>query len=196
MRFSVFGVIIDITVPFAVVIAFLLIMDNSGLMSASLFAVVSHEIGHLLTMKYIGCAPRSVKFTASGVLICGTSYCSVKDNVVIALSGPIVNFVFALSFYCFNLIIDSRLVLVYSAVSLLVGLVNMLPIKGLDGGTICFAVLNAVCTEKAAFLFKLVSLLTAFVMITLGIIVFVTNFSNPSLLLLGLYLIILNIIKS
>lgn len=196
MRFCIFGVTFDITVPFVVVVAFLLIMDNTGLMSASLFAVISHEIGHLFIMKRIGCAPRSVKFTVSGVLICGTSYCSIRDNVIIALSGPFVNFVFALFFYCLNTIIDTRLILVNSAVCLLVGLVNMLPIKGLDGGTVCFAILNAICGAKAQVLFKLISLFTAVAMITIGIIVFITNFSNPSLLLLGLYLIILNIIKS
>ena len=196
MSFKVLNIKFDISVPFAVVITFLLLMDNTGLMTASLFPVVVHELGHLIIMKKIGCAPQSIKFSAAGILISGTSYCTLKENIFVALAGPITNLFLTLLLYLLGNIFSYKILIVYSAVQLLVALINLLPIKGLDGGAISLYIFEHFNIANAKMLCSLVSIITACAVIVFGTAVFIKNTSNPSLLLLGIYLIILNIMKS
>lgn len=196
MSFSVLGVKFNVSVPFAVVVAFLLLMDNTSLMSASLFAVVVHEIGHLIVMKKQGVAPKSINFTAAGILICGNAFFSVKQGIVIALAGPISNIVFTVCFYISGVLFKSDLLIIFAAVQLLVGLINLLPIKGLDGGTVLINLFYRLNLKNADMILSLVSIITAVLVTVLGTAIMVRNVGNPSLMLLGIYLIILNILKS
>lgn len=196
MSFSVFKVKISISVPFAVIIAFLLITDKTGLMSASLFAVVIHEMGHLVAMKAVKCAPKEVVFSAAGVLINGAAFCSATENVIIAVSGPVTNLIFTVLFYFAGVFFDTVLLVVFAAVQLILGVINLLPIKGLDGGTVLYFLLQKFGANNPNFALTLVSIFTAVAVTVLGAAVAVKNISNPSLLLLGIYLIILNVMKS
>ena len=92
MKFRLFKISFEISVPFAVMIAFLLIMDRTGLMTASLFAATLHELGHMAAMKISGCAPGSVKCCPAGILITGNAYKTAADSAFIAVSGPAANF--------------------------------------------------------------------------------------------------------
>ncbi len=196
MRFRFFGVSVDVSVPFAVILAFLLITDKTGLMTVSLAAILFHELGHFIAMKIEGCAPLAVKFCSAGVMISGTRYCTIKENAVIAVSGPLANFIFTLLFYCLWLVSGAYLMLVFAAVQFIVGAVNLLPVKGLDGGTLFVCFLKIFPKVNVKLVFTVVSVLMACAMTVLGAAVAVKNVSNPSLLLLGIYLIILNIMKS
>ena len=94
MRFSVFGINFHISVPFVVLISFLLIIDKTGLMTASLAAVAVHELGHIIAMKSLKCLPKEIDLHFGGILICGTAYCTFSENAIIAFSGPFANFLF------------------------------------------------------------------------------------------------------
>lgn len=196
MKFKALGISFNISVPFAVIIAFLLITDKTGLMTVSLVAVFLHELGHFIAMKIQGCAPLSVDFCSAGVLISGTRYCTIKENAVIAFSGPLSNFIFTLLFYCMWLITDVYCFLVFAAVQFILGFVNLFPVKGLDGGTLFICFLKLFPKVNVKLVFGFVSNFTACVITILGAAIAVKNVSNPSLLLLGIYLIILNIMKS
>ena len=60
MIFKLFNIEFQISVPFAVMLAFLLVTDKTGMMSASVSAVALHELGHLIWMKRCRTAPKSV----------------------------------------------------------------------------------------------------------------------------------------
>ena len=195
MSFKLFGVWIEISVPFAVMIAFLLIMDKTGLMSASLLAVVCHEVGHLAAMKVLKCSPCSIKLSAAGILISGSSYCTAKENILVSLSGPFANIITFALFFALGKFTGVFYLIVISAVQLIVGLMNLLPIIGLDGGTVLYILLSKSKRINARLVAYLISVFTAFVVTVLGAAVAIKNVGNPSLLLLGVYLIILNIIK-
>ena len=196
MKFKAFGVSFDVSVPFSVIIAFLLITDKTGLMTVSLVAIILHDLGHSIALKIQGCAPLSVKFCSSGVLISGTRYCTIRENAIIAFSGPFSNFIFTLLFYCLWQVTDIYYLLCFAAVQFIVGFVNLFPVKGLDGGTLFVCFLKLFPKVNVNLVFGIVSFLTACAMTVLGAAVVVKNVSNPSLLLLGIYLIILNIMKS
>lgn len=196
MSFEIFGVKFKISVVFAVITAFLLVTDKTGLMSASLIAVLVHETGHLIAMKAAKCAPGSVELCAGGILITGNAACTAKDSLLIALSGPVANFLCFALLFCAAKLGDGVTVYAFSAVQLLVGAVNILPIKGLDGGSVLKIILSHFRKCNAALILKAVSFFTAAAITVIGTAVAVKNVSNPSLLLLGIYLIIINILKS
>ncbi len=193
MIFKLFNIEFQISVPFAVMFAFLLVTDKTGLMSASLLAVVLHEIGHLIWMKKCRTAPKLVKMSLGGVLMVGSAFCTAKESISIALAGPIVNFLFTAVFYFFGVYFDNVLLAAFGVVQFLVGAINLLPVKGLDGGTVLTVLLEKYCKRNVALIVKLVSFCVSVGVLVLGIAVAVKNTSNPSLLLLGIYLIILNI---
>ncbi len=193
MIFKLFNIEFQISVPFAVMFAFLLVTDKTGLMSASLLAVVLHEMGHLLWMKKCRTAPKSVKMSLGGVLMVGSAFCTAKESISIALAGPIVNFLFTVVFYFLGVYFDNVLVVAFGVVQFLVGAVNLLPVKGLDGGTVLTVLLEKYCKRNVVLIVKLVSFFVSVAILVLGFAVVVKNTSNPSLLLLGIYLIILNI---
>ena len=192
MSFRIFGVNFEFSVPFAVLLAFLLVTDSTGLMSASLLAVALHEIGHLFAMLITKCQPTKIKCGLSGILISGNSYCTQKQTLLISVSGPLMNLLLTAVFLGFGVVFDSYMLCVFSAVQFLVGAVNLLPIDGLDGGDILKNILFSISVKNAGFLCSLVSIITACAVFVLGLAVVVKNVSNPSLLLLGIYLIILN----
>lgn len=192
MSFRVFGVNFELSVPFAVMLAFLLVTDSSGMMSSSLLAVAMHEIGHLVAMRLTKCLPTSIKCGLGGILISGNSYCTQKQTVLISLSGPLMNLVLTAVLLVLGTAFKSYMLCVLSAVQFLVGKMNLLPIDGLDGGDVLKNILLSTNIKNVGFVCSLVSIITACAVFVLGLAVAVKNVSNPSLLLLGIYLIILN----
>lgn len=195
MRFKVLGVSFHISVPFCVMLAFMLIVDQSGLMTASILAMLVHEFGHLLMMRFCKCLPREVSFGFCGITIIGTSFCTVRESFLIALFGPFSNFmIFALCFVS-GILLKDDVMAAFGVVQLLEGAVNLFPVKGLDGGTLLGVAIKHSRIRYKRFIFNSVSVLTSAVIFVGGMAVAVKNVSNPSLLLLGIYLIILNVCR-
>lgn len=195
MRFSFLGLKFYISVPFCVMLSALLFMDKTGFMTVSLLAVLVHEAGHIFMMKRLNCAPSYISFNLWGMLISGVKFCSVKENILIAISGPFANFLFSALFYCFYKFDFGFCFAVFSAVQFLVGALNILPIKGLDGGTVLREICLSVLKKNGGIVFSLISIISASAVLVVGAIITFKNNDNPSLLLLGLYLIILNLLK-
>ncbi len=195
MTLNILGVRVEISVPFTVLLVFLLINDKTGLMSASLFAVFFHELGHLAVMVMYHCQPKTVKLSSSGILICGSAFCTAKENLIIAMSGPIVNLVLSVVFILLSKLFCCTLLLYFAVVQFLVGFVNLLPVKGLDGGTALNIILSKFSRINAEFICNIVSIVLSCLLLTVGVAVSVKNAGNPSLMLLGIYLLVLNLIK-
>ena len=102
MSVKLFGVSVYVSVPFAILLAFLLVTDRTGLMSASILAMLIHEVGHLIVMKLNHTEPKAVKCCLGGILIIGSRFCTAKSSVLIARAGPIFNFLFSFAFLFFD----------------------------------------------------------------------------------------------
>ncbi len=118
-----------------------------------LFAFL-HELGHLFAGILLGFKPQSLKLNALGLSV--NFKVNTKDynsklkngnilavkKLVIAISGPLVNFLLVFLFFLFNgkIFGIEKNILIYS--NLLIGLFNLIPIYPLDGGRIVKNILH------------------------------------------------------
>ena len=110
---------------------------------------------------------------------------SYKEDVFIALSGPAASFASALAAYLLSFAARYEEFELFAACSLIYGVLNLLPVGGLDGGR----ALYALCLQREIpRLYTAVSLVFLFLLWQLGIFfLFYTSF-NATLLLFCAYL--------
>lgn len=185
---------ITVTLPFCFLVTAMLIIDKTGLLTHSLIATLLHEFGHLICMQRVGCSINEVKFGFGGVIITAPlSPADTRDRLFIAACGPGVNVLAAAITAGIGYFLKADIFTVHAAVELITGIINFLPVNGLDGGTIAGLLISSKMPQKAAKASGIISLLFTAAVIVSGIFLIICGGSNPTLLLLGIYLALLNI---
>lgn len=196
MKFRLFGTEIYISFLFAAVITVMLATDKTGLIIPALFAVIMHEIGHLFAMWVLECAPKRIKLIPASVQITSNFSGRYKNDIIVAVCGPAVNFVLFLTLYFNYLAFKNQLVLYCALLNLIIGLFNSLPVAGLDGGTVLYSVISKKSNpNKAAVIVKIITLVIAFLIIVSAVVLTLKGKLNLSLYIVGIYLILMSIIK-
>lgn len=196
MKFKLFGTEIYISFLFAAVITLMLATDRTGMVLPTLFAVLMHELGHLFAMWVLECAPKKIKLIPASVQITSPMTKRYKNDIAIAVCGPIVNFVLFFTLYFNYLAFKNKLTLYYALLNLLIGVFNSLPVCGLDGGTVLKCLLaKRQGPDKAAVILKIITLIIALLIITAAIILTVKNKFNLSLFIIGIYLFIMSLLN-
>lgn len=123
--------------PFTAALALMILCDRSGLLSHAFLAALTHELSHLAAMLLCRAKPTAVHFKVGAVEIATPHRpISAGSQVFISLAGPMV-----------NLILGAILLMLFAAtgqrtfgnggiVQLCTGGFNLLPVLGLDGGTV------------------------------------------------------------
>lgn len=197
MIFRIFGTRIEITVLFTAVVAFMLILDRTGMMTGVLAATLLHEIGHLFVMYRLKCSPKSVTLKLGSINIekSNVPLSSMKE-VKIAFAGPFVNLLCAVAAYILYLFTGHLEWAVFSSVQIVVAVFNLIPVLGLDGGTILFTILSSKLTiDKALRIMQSVSVIITMLIIAAGLYIFIYMGANPSLLFVATYLIAMQCMK-
>lgn len=196
MKFKLFGTEIYISFLFFAVITIMLATDRTGLLVPTFFAITMHETGHLFAMWALDCEPKQIKLIPSSIQITRKFCSGYRNDIIIALFGPLTNFVLFLSLYCNFLAFKNQTVFYYSLLNLIICFFNLLPVKGLDGGTVLFSLLlNRFDLAKATLIIRLITFLFALAVIIAAVMLTVKGKINISLYIIGLYLIIMSIIK-
>lgn len=196
MRFKLFGTEIYVSFLFSAIIALMLATDKTGLAFPTLFAIFMHETGHLFCMWATDCSPKAVRLIPASVQIrtgIGSSY---KKDMAVALCGPAVNFLFFTVLYFNYAVFGNEAVLIFSLLNLIIGLFNMLPVIGLDGGTVLFAILiKRFEPNRACLIMRLVTLLIALSVLTVAVVMTVKGNMNISVYIVAIYLFVASIMK-
>ena len=105
----------------------MMISDRAAIIGVYMLAAVWHEMGHLIVAKLAGVAVDEMCLQAGGAVIhsCNMNY---RQEFWIALAGPAVSLLAA----AVGRYVSGQ----FSAVSLLLGVVNLLPVYPMDGGRI------------------------------------------------------------
>ncbi len=196
MKFKLFGTKIYVSFFFCALFTVMLATDRTGLILPTFFAVAVHEIGHLFAMWVLDCEPKQIRLIPSSVQIVSSFSRQYKNDIIIALTGPIVNYVLFFTLYFNYIAFKNEMVLYYALLNLIIAVFNSLPVKGLDGGTVLYSVLaKRGDSNRAALTVKLITVITATFVIIAAVVLTVKGKCNLSFYIIGIYLFIMGLIK-
>lgn len=196
MKFSFLGTKIYISFFFMAAITIMLATDRTGYMLPTLFAVVIHEAAHLFIMWVLDCAPVSVRLIPSSVQINKRFSFSQNNDILIAAAGPVANLLLCGCLYFNYAAFGNLTVLYYSLLNLIIGCFNLLPVRGLDGGTIIYnVILKFKGQEKAALIMQIITLILAVAVIFVAVTLTFRQKFNISVYIVGIYLFIMALMK-
>ena len=152
-----------------------------------------HEFGHLIAFWLIKLEIKEINFGFASVDICkarGMSFCGLKKELIVTLSGSAMNFLAFLIFWILYYSTQERKCLYFAVQSFAIGAVNFLPIDSLDGGI----ALNLILEKKFGFeksqkISKIVSWMFLLPIIIFGVYILLRSKYNFSVLILALYLV-------
>ncbi len=196
MKFRLLGTEIYISFLFVAVIALMLATDKTGLALPTLFAVGMHEIGHLFAMWLTETPPKSIRLIPASVQITRSISDRYKNDIIVALIGPAVNLVLFLTLYINYIAFKNEAVLYYSLINLIVGLFNLLPVTGLDGGTALFSLIakkNDV--NKALLTLRIITSVLGAAALFFAVTLTIRGQLNISVYIVAIYLLMSVLIK-
>lgn len=189
IKFNIFGINFLLSIGFFGVVTLMLYIDKTGLMLPTITAIVLHEVGHIIALSIFKSKPERVILRVGAVGISGRFLLTAKNEIIMLLAGPLVNVILFFAFFFFYFVFGNITILNFALVMLVMGIFNLLPIIGLDGGEILKIILGRYLSFSVAnLLLIIVSLITIFLILALGFLVLADTKSNISLILMALYL--------
>jgi stage IV sporulation protein FB len=191
MIFNVFGVKVEITFWFIALITFIISLNAPSNVLITVVSSLLHEIGHLLIMTSVGNKPQAIRFEITGMNIIRQQdfQISTKKEVLIALGGPLINFICFLISVVILCIYENENILTFGCINLILMIFNLLPINKLDGGLALYYILsqkfdNLTCTKTL----KITSVFFIALIYIWGIYAFVSSKYNISLIIIAIFL--------
>lgn len=196
MRLKLFGTEIYVSFLFTAIIAFLLATDKTGLFLPTLFAAIIHEIGHLLCLWACDCQPKAVRLLPTAVQIVNGFTKGIRHEAAISLCGPAANIVAFFALYVNYNITENLWILNFSLLNLILALFNLLPVWGLDGGTLLsLALAHFFDIDRAERIVRIVTALFSAASFIAGVYLWVSGRLNISAFIVAIYLMLGALIK-
>ena len=138
---------------FVLIFLCLLAQDNQKMALSVLICMAIHEMGHIMLFLAFKVKIKEISLGATGATITpATSLTSYKKEIAIAIGGPFLNLGTLALVYPSIHIYEVRLFGIneYIAIfSLMFALINLMPIKDLDGGRIVRCAIAILFTDSA-----------------------------------------------
>lgn len=196
MKFKFFGTEIYVSFLFCAVLCFMLAIDRTGLVIPTLFAVFIHETGHLLCMWAADCQPHAIRLIPSSVQVVRGFSPKKGGELAVTVCGPAANLVVFISLFANWYIFGSERSLEFAILNLVIAIFNLMPVSGLDGGTLLIAAI-ARFTDiyRAERIVRMITAIVAFAVFLIGVYLWVSGTLNASVFIVALYLGICSLIK-
>lgn len=189
MKFKLCGVLYEASFLTVAVMSAVIILDTSGRVMKCFLCAIIHECGHLLAMKCFSIKPESIKLSLFDVAINADTQRDFLSDLIITLSGPLMNFLTAIVFY-----FCSQQTLFIA--SIVIGTFNLLPVETFDGGHALLLLLTKkLSLSKAHTVLRALTFALLLPIFALGILVLFYSKYNYSLLLIALYLLAVLFLK-
>ncbi len=196
MKFKFLGTEIYVSFLFTATIAFLLATDRTGLFLPTFFAALIHEAGHLLCLWACDCQPKAIRLLPTAVQIVNGFTKSIRHDAAISLCGPCANIVVFFALYVNYIFTNSLWVLNFSLLNLILAVFNLLPVWGLDGGTLLTLALSRfLCLDRAERTVRIITILFSAVCFIVGVYLWVSGRLNISAFIVALYLLLSALLK-
>ena len=196
MKLKFFGTEIYISFLFCAIVCFMLIVDRTGLVIPTLFAVFIHESGHLLAMWAADCQPRAIRLIPTSVQIVRGFSPKRYGEAAITFCGPAANLVIFGVLTANYFIFKSERSLIFALLNLVIAVFNLLPVSGLDGGTLLtLAIAHFTDIYRAERIVRIITAVFAFIAFLLGVYLWVSGTVNISVFIVAVYLGVCSLIK-
>lgn len=196
MKFKFFGTEIYISFLFCAVVCFMLVVDRTGLVIPTLFAVFIHESGHLLAMWAADCQPHAIRLIPTSVQIVRGFSPKRCGEVAITVCGPAANLVISGVLTANYFIFKSEQSFTFAILNLVIAIFNLLPVSGLDGGTLLgLAIAQFTDIYQAERIVRIITAVFACLAFLLGVYLWVSGTVNISVFIIAVYLGVCSLIK-
>lgn len=195
MRFKIFETKVTVSFLFMTMICILLLTDRTGFILPMLFAVLIHETGHLFLMWLFGCAPSEINLIPASVRITASAQREKGPNILILFFGPFLNIIIFLVIFLNYKVFGEERFLVFALVNLIYGVFNLLPFKGLDGGSILEELISPLGRKNTVRIMGSITLTAGMVFLAFAIILAFRGNTNYSAFIMALYLLITVVVK-
>ncbi|MCR4435253.1 MAG: M50 family metallopeptidase [Clostridiales bacterium] len=157
-------------------------------------SILLHELGHVLSALIFGRRINSFNVLPIGVTaVIEDGPAEVWKRILIYLSGPLINILLAvlLSILSPYYLYGTDNMRFFISVNIGLAVFNLIPVKPLDGGRILSDALSSrVGLFSASSYIKRLSLILVILLVIAGIVQFIKNTSNFSLLAIGVYILL------
>lgn len=191
MKFRINYVVFSAGIPFLAAAAFFLAGDmRTNYCYAVLFSGL-HETGHILALLCFGKKPKNITFGIMGIRIEATSMMlSYRDECIVSLCGPFVNLFFAVIFAIADS--DSLPFAINSGLFV----INMLPVKTLDGGRFLYnLMLIHTNEENADRIMRIIEICTVILIISVMTISLIKGYVNTSFVFFSVTLVMIILLQ-
>ena len=176
---------------FVIFVCFLACMGWFWVLISYLITIILHELAHYMVSSRKGYSLNQFKLMPHGISLSGSNELFArKDEIEIAIAGPLMNFCLAICGVSIWWLYPSTYVFTYYFVlaNVVTGIINLLPIFPLDGGRIALALLSKKVTRaKAMKILRILGVSISFAFISIFVIS--TFFSvNYTFLVLGIFI--------
>lgn len=196
MKFKLLGTEIYISFLFSAVLAFMIATDRTGLCIPTLFAAFIHETGHLLALWACDCQPKAIRLIPASVQIVRGFSKKRYGEAAISLCGPLANAVVFLALFINYSITKSEISLQFGLLNLILAVFNMLPVSGLDGGTLLtLAIARFTDINRAEGIVRIITALFSALCFLTGVYLWVSGKANLSLFIVAVYLLCCSLMK-
>jgi len=198
IKFEIFGCTIKLNFYFFAMLAFMLVMDPSGLMIFGVLSALMHEFGHITAMILQKNYIKEIwfGFFSLGIVDSKRILRSYRENIFVLISGSFINFVMAFILKLVYLYTGMNIINVIFYQNIYIGILNLLPISILDGGQIAFIILEKkIGLNKALKVTQVISITILMPILVMGFLILLQSKYNFSLLILGCYLMAYLIFK-
>ena len=133
----------------ALTVALLLLTDRSGVCALTLLAAFLHECGHLLAARVLRIPLGQLRLDFLGARMEVTGrLLSYGEEWLLCAAGPLASLIFAaLGALLWRVLPSAQ---IFSCASLVLGLLNLLPIRTFDGGRMLESLLTCLFSERVA----------------------------------------------
>jgi stage IV sporulation protein FB len=167
------------------------ITNNFKMLILVLGAALIHEVAHIIFIKICGNTIEQIEVMAFGINIIKKGYLGYKQDIIIALAGPLVNLLlFFASYYIWYNYFPIQELSTFCGINILLFLINILPVLPLDGGRALYSyLLLKYEITFAQNLFFWLSFFVSIALFILGCVIFIHTRYNLSLIIISLFLI-------
>lgn len=166
----------------------LLLIDRTGQAGVILLCCLFHELGHIFFMIFLGFPPKKIcLLPLSADIEKPNKFLPLKKELLIHLGGILTNFAVSSVFIFAFTKYKCDIFLLFSAANLAIGVFNLTPISGLDGGNFLYALLCSFTPSRADSICTLISRVFGFLFACLATFL-ALKFYNPALLLFCIYI--------